>query len=778
MERFCFIKNRLLNLNTQYTKMQINTSLVFIVFVSLIFGCSKEISQPITPQIIPTPYSQTLIEGVFTISNKTGLTFDEEFSVAAQFLKEYIETGSAISLKSGTNIVFEKDETIEDVEGYTLDVFPAKILIKAKTGQGAFYAVQSLRQLLPIGLENNSFTKAEIAVTCVSIQDKPQFSYRGMHLDVARHKFSIEFIKKYIDALAMLKMNTFHWHLTDDQGWRIEIKKYPKLQEIAAFRDQTLIGHFSDNPQQFDGKKYGGFYTQEQIKDVVAYAKNRFIRVIPEIEMPGHAQAAIAAYPELGCTKEPIKVAESWGVFEDIFCAGNDSTFTFLENVLDEIIPLFPDQYIHIGGDEVPKAHWKTCEACQKRILDENLKDEHELQSYFIHRIEKFVNSKGKQIIGWDEILEGGLSPKATVMSWRGMAGALDVAKAHNDVIMTPTSYSYFDYYQSTNPNEPVAIGGYLPLEKVYGFNPIPIGLPEKEKSYVIGAQGNLWTEYISDSEHVEYMAFPRVIAMSEVVWSTELNKNYNQFIDRLEYFNKRLDALNINYANHLYEVNGEVKMELDKIYTFHLNTLTKGKTIRYTVNGLEPDSTSLEYKKPLVISNSVMVKAAVFNNNKRLGAVFSETLNYHKAVGAKISLNVQPHHSYPGSGAYGLINGISGSNSRYGDKEWLGFWGEAVEIIIDLGTETEISSMSTRFHNGNGQWIYAPEQIELIFDDGAVSKIEIPISEELLVDVLVEKIIKTRYITLRIPNYGIIPDGKQGSGNPAWTFVDEIKVN
>ncbi|WP_048331220.1 beta-N-acetylhexosaminidase [Bizionia psychrotolerans] len=757
--------------------MSIKTSLFYLVFAILVFGCIEDSNEPLSAQIIPVPLSQNLHLGSFTISKKTGLSFDENFAVAANFLQEYIASGSDITLGEGDDIVFVQDEFITNKEGYTLDISSEKIIIKAKTDQGAFYAVQSLRQLMPVELENKSFSGEAIAIQNITISDNPQFPYRGMHLDVARHMFSVDFIKKYIDALAMLKLNTFHWHLTDDQGWRIEIKKYPKLQEIAAFRNQTLIGHFSEDPQVFDGKKYGGYYTQEQIKEVVDYAKNRFITVIPEIEMPGHAQAAIAAYPELGCTKDSVKVAEKWGVFEDIFCAGEENTFIFLENVLDEVMPLFPSKYIHIGGDEAPKTHWKTCDACQKRIQDENLKDEHELQSYFIHRIEKYVNSKGKQIIGWDEILEGGLAPNATVMSWRGIEGAVEAAKAKQDVIMTPTSHAYFDYYQSTNPDEPIAIGGFLPLEKVYGFNPIPMGLNEEESHYILGVQGNLWTEYIQDSKQVEYMVFPRILALSEVVWSKPENKNYDDFIDRLEVFHKRLEILNINYANHLYEVEGDVKVELDKGNTFQLNTLTKGKTIRYTLDGKEPDSSSLRYENPLPISKSFTIKAALFSNGKRLGDIYSETLNYHKAVGAKISINVQPHHAYSGSGSLGLINGISGSDSRYGDKEWLGFWGEAVEIIIDLGVETDINSISTRFHNGNGQWIYAPENIELIFDDNVISKIDIPISDELLVHVDFEQKIKTRYVTLRIPNYGLIPEGKQGSGNPAWTFIDEIIV-
>ncbi len=408
-----------------------------------------------------------------------------------------------------------------------------------------------------------------------------------MHLDVSRHMYPVEFIKKYIDALAMLKMNTFHWHLTDDQGWRIEIKKYPKLQEVAAYRKETLIGHYSNQPHQFDGKKYGGYYTQEEVKDIVAYAQKRFITVIPEIEMPGHSQAAIAAYPELGCSGEQVEVATKWGVFEDIYCP-KEETFKFLENVLDEVVALFPSEYIHIGGDEAPKTQWKNSSESQALIKSEGLKDEHELQNYFITRMEKYLNSKGKQIIGWDEILEGGLAPNATVMSWRGTNGAVEAAKSGHNVVMTPTSHCYFDYYQSDNDDEPTAIGGYLPLEKVYGFNPIPEELNSEEAKYILGAQGNIWTEYMPTSEQAEYMAFPRILAMSEVVWTNAENKNYEDFVSRVENFHKRLDVLDINYANHLFEINGEMISVNSKSF-YKLETLTEGKDIRYTLDGNEP---------------------------------------------------------------------------------------------------------------------------------------------------------------------------------------------
>lgn len=759
--------------------------LIGLFILSLIFvNCNENSVQTIQPQIIPIPDSVELTDSFFTIDENTGITYDDSFKVSAQFLKDFIESGSPIHLKEGNDIQFKLDQNLGS-EAYHLTVSKEGITIKASTDKGAFYAVQTLRQLMPVSIENGTFSEDEINIQAVTIKDQPQFKYRGMHLDVARHMFSVDFIKKYIDALALLKMNTFHWHLTDDQGWRIEIKKYPKLQEVSAYRDETLVGHYSDQPHQFDGKRYGGYYTQEEVKDVVQYAKARFVTVIPEIEMPGHAQAAIAAYPELGCIDEPVEVAKKWGVFEEIYCP-NQNTFAFLEDVLDEVLELFPSKYIHIGGDEAPKTRWKNCAHCQDLIKKESLKDERHLQSYFITKMEKYLNSKGRQIIGWDEILEGGLAPNATVMSWRGTNGAVEAAKSGHNVVMTPTSHCYFDYYQSENEDEPLAIGGFLPLEKVYGFNPIPEELTTEESKYVLGAQGNIWTEYIPTEKHLEYMAFPRMLALSEVVWSQPQHKNYKDFVSRLENFHQRLDALDINYANHLYEIEGGLISDEGQSY-YELKTLTDGKSILYTLDGSEPTMNSKVYESKIPITESSTIKAAVFNEEKQLGKTFTQHINYHKAVGAKITIDKQPHKAYSGSGAEGLINGISGSDSRYGDKEWLGFWGENIEITIDFKKPTIINSIETRFYDGNGQWIYAPEHIaiRIVFDNCEViankflpENSDNPNLKKVFWDQSILNNRPIKRVKLLVPNYGIIPEGKQGAGNKAWTFIDEIIVN
>lgn len=754
--------------------------LILLIFVLSCTNTTNTVSiEPMPPLIIPMPQQMTIEEGQFLLTKGTSLNIDAAFPVTNNFFISFLNDGGGFNLSTegnGNQIQIVKDSAVENPEGYQLSITPEAVTIKAADDKGAFYGVQTLRQLLPAEFEDQYSGDNEIAISCLTITDAPAYVYRGMHLDVARHFFSVDFVKKYIDALAMLKMNTFHWHLTEDQGWRIEIKKYPKLNEIAAYREETLIGHYNESPQKFDGKKYGGYYTQEEIKEVVQYATAKHITVIPEIEMPGHAQAAIAAYPHLACEGEGVKVATKWGVFDHIYCA-SDTTFAFLEDVLDEVLPLFPSKYIHIGGDEAPKTRWKTCAACQRRITSNGLKDEHGLQSYFISRMEKYINSKGRQIIGWDEILEGGLAPNATVMSWRGIEGAVAAAKEKHNVILTPTSHCYFDYYQSTNESEPLAIGGFVPLEKVYSYKVMPEALAPDEQQYVLGAQGNVWTEYMKTEDKVEYMVFPRILAMSEVVWSEDDKKNYPDFISRVEHFHSRMDALDINYANHLFEIEADLQQKDGNLF-YVLNTLTTGKTIRYTLDDTEPAITSAVYNSPVKIDKSGTFKAAVFNDKIQLGTTFSKIINFHKAVGKDITLSIPPHNAYNAGGPTAIINGISGSDERYGDKDWLGFDGKDVTIDIDLGKSTEINSIATRFHNGNGQWIYAPEVVHIQFDDQPVSKITIPESKDMLINFKEDfKNTTAQKISIKIPSYGVIPDGKQGGGHKAWTFVDEIVV-
>ena len=496
--------------------------------------------------IIPTPKEQTIKNGFMLIENNPEIITNDKFKSASTLLKEAInELNLDNDEKPKNRIRFSYNKKLDNEE-YILRINSNLITISASTENGAIFGFQSLNQLMNLNLNNGA-----IKLKNQEIKDSPRFKYRGMHLDVGRHMYPVDFIKKYIDGLAMLKFNNFHWHLTEDQGWRIEIEKYPELNNIGSFRDSTLIGHYGDKPRQFDKSRYGGFYTKKEIKEIVKYANKRGINVIPEIEMPGHSQAAVASYPMLGCSGEQVGVAPLWGVFKEIYCSKNE-TFDFLEDIIDEVVELFPSKYIHIGGDEAPKTNWKACGNCQNVIEREGLKDEYELQSYFITRMEKYINSKGKQIIGWDEILEGGLAPNATVMSWRGISGGIEAAKMNHEVIMTPNAVCYLDHYQAKDTkNEPLAIGGYTPIEEIYNYEPIPSELDKSLHKYIIGAQGNVWTEYMKTSDHVEYMVFPRILALSEVVWADN-RPSFEDFEKKVNDTYPILDRMNINYSRHL----------------------------------------------------------------------------------------------------------------------------------------------------------------------------------------------------------------------------------
>lgn len=516
--------------------------------------------------IIPQPANMTVGKGTFTVDRSTVIVIENaSLGKQAAFLKDYltkiyqlnipVRTGTA--KPSSHAILLKNIRKQNEIKGaYQLEVTGSGITITGDDAEGVFYGVQSVIQLLPVQVS------AKLQVPEVSIQDAPRFSYRGMMLDVGRHFFPVSFVKQYIDFLALHKINTFHWHLTEDQGWRIEIKKYPLLTKVGGCRNGTIIGHHPGKGN--DNTQNCGYYTQEQIKEIVKYAADRFITVIPEIEMPGHSSAAIAAYPQLSCfpdeATQPAKnvvdwagsrtgkqVQQAWGVYTDVFCP-SEYTFRFLEDVLDEVMELFPSKYIHIGGDECPKDAWKRSAFCQKLIKEKGLKDEHDLQSYFIQRIEKYLNSKGHDIIGWDEILEGGLAPNATVMSWRGEKGGIEAARQKHKVIMTPNSYVYFDHAQNKNEDS-LVIGGFLPLEKVYSYNPLPAELSPEEQKYIIGAQANVWTEYMAYPTKVEYMIFPRMSALSEVLWSPQAQRNWDDFKTRLTTQFGRYDLWKVHHG-------------------------------------------------------------------------------------------------------------------------------------------------------------------------------------------------------------------------------------
>ncbi|WP_338407999.1 family 20 glycosylhydrolase [uncultured Flavobacterium sp.] len=751
-----------------------------LVFLMLLIG-NIGFSQLQLP-LIPQPKVINLDGGSFMFHNTTVIQANEN-SFEAKYLHEVIllQTGLDLKIASHSNAVSKlilnvttPDFVNFNKESYSLIISKNEININANANQGLFYGVQTLVQLIPFKI-----TK-EVKLPCLQIEDEPKYAWRGMHLDVSRHFFPVDFVKKYIDYLTMYKMNTFHWHLTDDQGWRIEIKQYPKLTEVGAWRKGSMVGHYRE--QKFDYTRYGGFYTQEEIKEVVVYATERHITVVPEIEMPGHAVAALASYPEYSCTGGPFEVALKWGVLDDVFCP-KEGTFKFLENILTEVIGLFPSEYIHIGGDECPKTRWKKCSNCQALIQKEGLKDEHELQSYFIQRIEKFVNSKGRKIIGWDEILEGGLAPNAAVMSWRGIKGGIDAAKQKHFVVMTPSSYCYFDHYQGEPKNEPLAIGGYTAVEKVYSFNPTPKELSADEAKYILGAQGNVWTEYMEDSQKVEYMIFPRMMALSEVLWGTSNPGNYKDFQDRMILHFPTFDKKYINYSKSLFEITTSVAPSEDsKGVTFSLNSTRNPNGIRFTLDGTLPNLNSSKYINPILITKNQTVKAAYFEDQKQINGMVEQAFYINKATGKSLTLVNPPSESYAAGGTFTLVDGIMGNRDKFG-RDWLGFSGKDLIATVDLSKQEQINKVTVGFLASEGSWIYFPKSIAVfISDDGINFKNVSLITKEEIVAVNGSVTIKlgaekAQYIKVIAENSGKIPEGFAGAGSKSWLFVDEIGI-
>jgi hexosaminidase len=663
-------------------------------------------------------------------------------------------------------------DTLLHAEWYALGVMTDGIVISATTEAGLFRGSRTLIQLLEQGRETGR-------LPCLSITDQPRFEWRGMHLDACRHFWSVEFTKKYIDLLARYKMNSFHWHLTEDQGWRIEIKKYPKLTELGAWRNGSQVGPYAR--LQYDTIPYGGFYTQEQIREVVAYAAARHINVVPEIEMPGHALAALAAYPHLGCTGGPYEVQRGWGVFEDVFCAGNDSVFTFLEDVLTEVMDLFPSKTIHIGGDECPKEAWKKCAKCQARMKDEGLKDEHELQSYFIQRIEKFVNSKGRKIIGWDEILEGGLAPNASVMSWRGTEGGIAAARSGHYAVMSPGSHCYFDHYQGDPANEPLAFGGYTTVQKVYSYEPIPAELKPEEHKYILGAQGNMWTEYILTPEHVEYMAVPRMLALAEVLWTPKSKRNEADFIHRLENEFPKLEAMKVNASKSLYQVSIRPKQGPEPGSIAAEMTLATGGSFSMTEMQPPYDESTAQlgvYTGPVIIDSDRELHGWL-QREGLTGPIAKRRFSFNKATARPITLSVPPNERYNEGGAFTLVDGITAQEKRV-NTEWLG-WTEGVTITVDLGSVQDVREVSIGALNETHSWIHLPERVDFSISSDGKAYVQVGSSE---VNAgpgrnafSLGKVGKARYVRITVKHPGKIPDGFPGAGNPAWLFLDEIEV-
>ncbi len=752
-----------------------------ILIISVIL--QNVVSQNKLSAIIPTPVSIETTNEEFNFGKNTKILtsnseLKSEITVFNSILnKRYNFTLSSVKKPS-------ENEYIELIlvknlpkEAYQIKMNSRKITISGDKA-GIFYGLISLTQMLPVKIENST------NLNCVNIYDYPRFSWRGMHLDVSRHFFPKEFIFKYLDYMSEYKMNTFHWHLTDDQGWRIEIKKYPLLTHVGAWRKGTLIGHSSDEEQIADSNKYGGFYTQDDIREVVAYAKSRHITIVPEIEMPGHAMAAISAYPYLSCNEKKVDVEKTWGVFDQVFCT-KDTVFKFLEDVLLEVIDLFPDTYIHVGGDECPKINWKKCPVCQSRMKSEGLKNEEELQSYFIQRIGKFLSSHNRKIIGWDEILEGGLAEDAAIMSWRGTEGGFHAAKLKHNVVMTPNSFCYFDYYQGDPTNEPLAIGGFVPIEKVYSFEPIPDSLNDFEKKYILGAQANLWTEYIGNEQHVEYMILPRMCALSEVVWSPIEKRNYENFRHRLLQHFDSFDSRNINYSKSIFEIKKTVITDTvnQKLYFQLSQAFQMGDIFYHIEDNPNTASEDTKYSKPIEIQKSGTFFAKVIDKNGKIRGKAEQKFIISKSSGAKITLTYPPSTYYNYGGSFTLVDGISG-RVPWNGKEWLGFSNTPMEAILDLGEIKEISEVTVHALKAEASWIYLPKKMMVEFSSDGITFITFG---ELNAD-SINKIgrimtIKSvpffaRYIKIHIERAGIIESGKPGEGNNAWLFVSEIEIN
>lgn len=744
--------------------------------------------------IIPRPQQVNVsYDAPFTLSAKTVIslgTNSHNMKRNANMLASYIEQATGIRPavgkgKNGATIVLTIDKTIANAEGYKLDADAKQIRIAGASAAGVFYGIQTLRKSLP--LVNGKASK--VSIPAVHIADAPRFAYRGTHLDVSRHFVTADSVRQFIDMLALHNINRFHWHLTDDQGWRIEIKKYPLLTQIGSKRAQTVIGH---NSGKYDGKPYSGFYTQKQIRDIVKYAADRYITIVPEIDLPGHMQAALAAYPDMGCTGGPYEVWQKWGVSDNVLCAGNDKTLTFIDNVLKEITQLFPSKYIHVGGDECPKTQWQKCPKCQARIKALNLeaKDGHSaeerLQSYIITHASNYLKSLGRNTIGWDEILEGGLAEGATVMSWRGESGGIAAAKQHHDVVMTPNSYLYFDYYQSLDKaNEPLAIGGYLPLETVYSYEPMPKELTADEARHIIGVQANIWTEYMPTFKQMQYMALPRLAALSEVQWSQPALKDYNSFTNRLTEFTHLYDRLGYNYAKHLYNVAIHVDSD-NKWREILIHMTTAGNAeIRYTLDGTEPTANSTLYTGAIVLQKSAKIRAAAFRDGKR-SSVTSQDISFNKATACPVELLQPTHKNYTYKGGATLTDGLLGDKG-FGTGRWLGFSGNDLEAIIDLKQNTDVSSVSLNTCVDKGSWIFDVRNIEVsVSADGKsftkVASKSLPALEEQTPDNIYTYELTfpqttTRYVKVTATSEHNIPEWHGGKGKPAFLFVDEISI-
>ena len=750
--------------------------------------------------VVPYPNSVEVKCGEFEIK---GAAFNYEAALDQRSKNIVQGFAQQLSLVTGVESAVTEGATISGVnfvlsstvpaEGYKISISKNGVKVEAADLNGFNYAIQTLKQMLPVEIYGKAVAADKSwSLQCCTIEDAPRFGYRGMHMDESRHFFGIDAVKRYLDIMEIHKLNTLHWHLTDDQGWRVEIKKYPKLTEVGSIRKKTVIGHIYKS-KDYDTTPYGEgmWYSQEQIREIIEYAAAKGITIIPEIDLPGHMLAALAAYPELGCTGGPYDVWGDWGISDDVLCVGKEKTMQFLEDVLSEICDLFPSEYIHVGGDECPKVRWEKCPRCQAKIRELGLKDteeyqaEHFLQAYVISRMEKFINSKGKRIIGWDEILEGEVAPNATIMSWRGVAGGLEAVRMGHDAIMTPNTFYYLDYYQSLDKeNEPLAIGGYLPIEKCYSYEPFTADMTDEEKAHILGVQANLWTEYIATESHLHYMLLPRMAALSEVQWCQSENKNWERFHNSADEFCAIYDIMGYNHGKHLFDANGKIYVNKEK-GCIEVSLHAQGDTpVRYTLDGSEPTADSPIYTEPLEIRESCTLKAKSDIEGSR---VFTKTFGSHKGMGRPVTMLTTTHPSYTFNCPDMLTDGITGKGP-YNSGDFAGWYNQPVEVIVDMGgisySEAGLSTYVYKY-----DYIFNPLDLVIYTSEDGENFTEVARNEYGLMGGIhdgneCQKFMASfpetsaRYLKITAKVIESLPEWHSGKGRPGFVFVDEIMVN
>lgn len=766
-----------------------------ILFSTCFYACSEKRTLNSDYEIIPKPLdvnckgdaSFLLKDGVAVIYPENNQKMQDN----AEFLVDYVEKQTGVKLTSHAGmpvdgaICLTLDLSDDNAEAYKLIVNDKRVCISGASEAGVFYGIQTLRKSLPVAQDIN------VNLSAVEIYDKPRFAYRGAMLDVARHFYTVDEVKTFIDMLALHNINRFHWHLTDDQGWRIEIKKYPKLMSVASERKETVVGRWYSGI--YDGKPYGGYYTQDELRDVIDYAAKRHITIIPEVDLPGHMQAALTAYPELGCTGGPYEVRTIWGVSQDVLCVGNDFTLQFVKDVLSEVADIFPSEYIHIGGDECPKVRWEKCPKCQERIKSLGLKSdakhtkEQRLQSFMIQEAAKYLKEKGKRIIGWTEILEGGLVPDATLMSWIGESGGIEAAHQHHDVIMTPNTYLYFDYYQSKKvEDEPLAIGGYLPIEKTYNYEPMPKELTKEEQQYIKGVQANLWTEYIPVFSQVQYMVLPRLGAAAEVQWTDPSKKDYKDFLRRVPHLVAVYDCYGWNYATHVYDVNVDMKADtVNHVLNVQLSTMADDP-IYYTLDGQDPTEKSLKYTKPFTIDQSVVLKTMAVHPD-RTSKISVDTIRFNKATLKPVVL-LQPNESrFSPDGPVVLVDGRNGNHS-FDTGAWLAVAGNDLEAVINMQAETILSSASVHVYVRKDAWLFDARGFSVSVSSDNKNYKEVASQEykqmqESDSDGIIEHELsfdpcKATYVKIKVISEKSMPDWHWDAGKAPFLLVDEIILN